>query len=137
MYKRQISSGAPCIPWSLTLAANTTAAVWSDGNGNAFDFNDGITDGTDADSVGGALTVDPPELALTPLSGAPTASITKGPEHTFAEGTADTATIVTAAGTDAAACSWEITDIPLSQRIPPFTPTGDYSLDMTLTLTAQ
>ena len=68
--------------WTVSLAGSATTAVW-DSSGTDYDFNDaggsGCTDGADADSVGGQMTVDPSvgTLAAGACSSCVTTNITK------------------------------------------------------------
>ncbi len=76
--------------WTVSLAGSATTAVW-DSAGTDIDFNDaggsGCTDGADADSFGGQLTVDPSggTLAAGQCSSCGTTSITKGTSASFVE----------------------------------------------------
>jgi len=132
--------------WSLTIAATSGATTaWArTGGGGSFDFNDAVTgaDGADADSVGGQLTIDPSGGSITgtgdPASGTgdPALSdISLGSSTAFAEGSADSITLATASADAEAPGQWDVAGISLSQKIPKRTPTGDYTLGLTLTLT--
>ena len=122
--------------WSLTVAASNTTALWVDGT-KSFDFNDTVADGTDTDSVGGGLTIDPSGMSITASTGCDTDGITKGSSTVFSEGSTDTVTLVTAGLTADANCFWDLTGISLSQQVPGGQAEGTYTLDMTLTVTAQ
>lgn len=124
--------------WTLTLAATSGAtANWSSG----YDFNDaggsGCTDGADADSLGGQLTVSPtPGTLTTDCSSCSSSNITKGSNTAFVQGTTDSITLLNgAAGSDDIG-QWYLTGVGLSQTIPAETPAGSYSINMTLTATA-
>lgn len=127
--------------WTLTLAATSGAtAVWTAG-GNTFDFNDsgssGCSDGADADTKGGQLTVDPSAGTITTDCGSCTATnITKGSSTAFVQGTTDSITLLTAAAGSDDVWRGYLTGAGLSQTIPAETPAGSYSINMTLTATA-
>lgn len=129
--------------WSVTLAATSPSAVWHSASGKGdYDFNDaagsGCDDGgTDADAYAGKLTVNPSVGTLeegTCLN-CSTTDISKGAEASFAQGTADSVTILTgAAGSDDIG-DWKLTGVNLSQTIPAEqAAAADYSIDMTLSV---
>ncbi len=88
--------------WTASLAASAPTAVW-DGAVSDYDFNDptstGCTDGGDADSLGGQMTVDPSgaTLATGVCLSCVTTNITKGSSNAFNQGTVDSITLLTAA----------------------------------------
>ena len=127
--------------WTVSLAGSATTAVW-DSAGTDFDFNDGsgsgCTDGADADSVGGQMTVDASgaTLAAGP-SGASTANITKGSSASFVEGTTNTITILTGAAGSADIGDWTLQGVSISQKIPAQQPAAsDYNINMVLSIVA-
>jgi hypothetical protein len=138
----RVSNGSTTEDWSLTLAATGGAtATWS-GGPTDYDFNDssgspgGCSDGGDSDSLAGQMSFDPSAGTLTPEGGCSNTGITKGFGSSFAEGTADSLIILsgtTASDTD---CYWDLTGVDVDQQIPADQPTGSYSINMTLTLTA-
>ncbi len=127
--------------WTLTLAATPgPTAVWTSG-GNTFDFNDaagsGCTDGADADTKAGQLSVDPSVSTLTTdCTSCTTTGVSKGSSSAYVQGTTDSLTLLTAAAASDDAWRGYITGVNLSQTIPAETPTGTYTLNMTLTATA-
>lgn len=128
--------------WTLTLAASATTDIW-DSAGTDFDFNDssgtGCTDGADADSVGGQMTVNPSggTLAVGQCASCAVTNITKGSSTAFVEGTADSVTLLTAAAASNDIGDWKLTGVSISQKIPAEQPAAsDYDINMTLTATA-
>jgi len=133
--------GAANNGWTLALAATSGAtAVWTSG-GNTFDFNDaggsGCTDGADADSKGGQLTVDPSAGTITTDCGTCVATnITKGSSTGYVEGTTDSVTLLNAAAASDDVWRGYLSGAGLSQTIPAETAAGTFTLNMTLTVTA-
>jgi hypothetical protein len=130
--------------WTLTLAATGGATtLWENtGATKTYDFNDssgsGCTDGADADSKGGQMTVDPSVGTLTADCGTcATTNITKGSSNAFVEGTTNNITLLTgAAGSDDVG-RWYFTGVSMSQTIPAEQPADStYDINLTLTVTA-
>jgi hypothetical protein len=138
----RVANGFTAENWSLTLAATDgTIATWSGGPSD-YDFNDssgsptGCDDGADGDSLPGQLSLDPAAGTVSPEAGCTNTEITKGSSGSFIEGTTDSLTILAGTtGTDTD-CYWDLTGVDVSQQIPADQPTGSYSINMTLTLTA-
>ena len=129
--------------WNVSIAATGgPTSLWTAG-ASYYDFNDsagspsGCNDGGDSDSLAGRLTVDPSSAVITPSSGCSNTGISNGSSTGFSEGTTDAITLESADATSQRFCSWDITGINLSQRVPKMVSPGDYSLDMTITVTAQ
>lgn len=128
--------------WSVSLAASAPTAVW-DSAGADIDFNDaggsGCTDGVDADSLGGQLTVNPAPgtLAAGQCTSCGTTSITKGSSAAFVQSSVDSVTILTgAAGSDDFG-DWKLTGVSLSQTVPAEQgAASDYNINMTLSILA-
>ncbi|MGH9857315.1 MAG: hypothetical protein ACRD4B_05665, partial [Acidobacteriota bacterium] len=129
--------------WSLTIAAaGGETSLWSDGSSN-YDFNDssgsppGCSDGLDADSgEAGQLSLDPSAATITPKSGCTSTGLSLGSAAAFAQGVINSITLATANGADTD-CFWDFTGIGASQKVPPETPSGTYTLNLTITVTAQ
>ncbi len=125
--------------WTLTLAATSGAtSLWS----SNIDFNDaggsGCTDGADADSAAGQLTVDPSVGTITTdCTGCVTTNVSKGSSTAYAQGTTDSVTLLNAAAGSDDIWRGYLTGATLSQTIPAQTAAGSYSINMTLTATAQ
>lgn len=128
--------------WTLTVAASAATSVW-DGAASDFDFNDpttsGCTDGADADSVGGQLTIDASAatLATGQCVSCSTSSITKGSAAAFSSGVTDNLTLLSAAAGSSDAGDWTLTGVSLSQTLPAEqAAASDYDINMVLTATA-
>ncbi len=128
--------------WTASLAASATTAVW-DSAGTDFDFNDpttgGCTDGADADSFGGQLSVDPSggTLAVGACSSCVTTNITLGGSSAFSEGATDSITLITAAAAADDIGDYTLQDVDVTQTIPAEQPAAsDYDIDMVLSVVA-
>lgn len=128
--------------WTVSLAGSATTAVW-DSAGTDYDFNDaggsGCTDGADADSLGGQMTVDPSvgTLAAGACSSCATTSVTKGSSASFVEGTTNSVTLLTGASGSDDIGDWRLTGVSISQTIPAEqAAASDYNIDLTLSVLA-
>jgi len=128
--------------FTVSLAGSAATAVW-DSAGTDFDFNDpttaGCTDGVDADSVGGQMTVDPSGATLSAgaCASCVTTNVTLGASDSFEQGTTDSITLVTAAAGANDVGDWYVRDIDISQTIPSEQPAAaDYDINMTLSIVA-
>ncbi|MBA2279150.1 hypothetical protein H0V99_01780 [Candidatus Saccharibacteria bacterium] len=135
--------GAANNGWTLTLAATSgVTTLWQNGGATEnYDFNDtggsGCTDGADADSKGGQLTVDPSVSTLTAdCSSCATTNITKGSSTAYNQGTTDSVTLLTAAAASDNVGRWYLTGVGLSQTIPSDQTPDAYTINFTLTITA-
>lgn len=130
--------------WNLTFAATGGATDdWDDGGGNNYDFNDpggapaGCGDGGDADSEIGQLSVNPSVgTTTTDCLSCNTTGITLGSSSAFNQGTTDSITLVSAAAGSNDIGRWYFTNFDLDQTIPAEQPATNYSINMTLTVTA-
>lgn len=129
--------------WTLTMAATSGAtAVWHNvGSTQTFDFNDttgsGCTDGADADTKAGRLTVDASVSTLTTdCATCATTSITKGSSTPFAQGSTDSITLLNAAAGSDDIGRWYLTGVGLSQTVPAEQTPDSYSITTTITATA-
>ena len=128
--------------WTVSIAATAGAtASWSSGVDN-YDFNDpsgtpsGCSDGGDVDSLAGLLSLDPSVSTLTPRPGCANTGITLGSLNNFNEGVSDAITLASSSGSTQLSCSWEITNIDTNQQIPSDQADGNYSINFTITVTA-
>lgn len=136
--------GAANNGWTLTIAATGGAtALWQNGGSTQnYDFNDsggsGCTDGVDADSRGGQMTLNPAAGTITTdcLTCAAT-NITKGSQTAFAQGTTDSITLLNAAAGSDDVWIGYLTGVTISQTLPAEQFHDSYTLSMTLTATAQ
>jgi hypothetical protein len=140
LQKLRISNGTSNALWTLSLAATSgPTANWS----GVYDFNDptssGCTDGADADSLGGQLTMDPSggTLAKGACASCVTTNISKGTSSAFNQGTTDSITLLSAAAGSDDIGDWTLQGVSLSQKIPAEQPAAsDYDISFTLTATA-
>lgn len=128
--------------WTASVAASATTDLW-DSAGTDFDFNDpttgGCTDGADADSFGGQMTVDPSggTLAAGACASCTTANITLGGSSAFSEGVTDSITLLTAAAASDDIGDFTLQDVAVTQTIPAEQPAAsDYNIDMVLSVVA-
>lgn len=126
--------------WTLSIAATSgTTGSWSAGTPK-YDFNDtagsGCTDGADADTLAGDLTINPAAGSITPQTGCTSTGVTLGASAAFNQGTVDAITLATGSTSAAINCYWDFTGFSLSQTVPATQVAGAYSLGMTLTITA-
>lgn len=138
----EISNFTGTASWTTTIAAtNGSTAVWSNGT-DTYDFNDpsgtpgGCADGGDTDTVGGQLSLDPSVAVSTPRTGCSNTGITLGSSAAFDEGTTDAITLASASSSAETSCSWQLTGIDTSQNIPADQAAGNYSINLTITVTA-
>lgn len=128
--------------WTVSIAGSSPTALW-DSAGTDYDFNDatgsGCTDGADADSFGGQLTVDPSvgTLDTGQCSACVTTNVTKGSSNAFVETTTNSITVLTgAAGSDDIG-DWTLIGVALSQQIPAEqAAAADYDINLTLSIIA-
>ncbi len=128
--------------WTVSLAGSATTAVW-DSAGTDYDFNDagtsGCSDGADADSFAGQMTVDPSAgtLATGACASCATTAVTKGTSAAFVEWTTDSITLLTGASGSNDIGDWKLTGVAISQTIPAEQPAAsDYDVDLTLSILA-
>ncbi len=125
--------------WSLSVAASSPTAFW-DGTPADYDFNDltvGALDGSDADSLGGQMTINPSTGTLTPKGGCNNTGLSLGSAGSFSQGVMDSVTLLTAGASSGTSCYWDLTGVTVSQTIPAGqTAANDYNINMTLTITA-
>jgi len=128
--------------WSATIAADATTAVWdAAGAGADYDFNDasgsGCTDGADADSLGGQMTVNASGATLAVGQDADTllTNITKGSSTAFVEGSANSVTLLTATDASDDIGDWTLQGVSISQKVPAEQPADSYTINMVITFT--
>ncbi len=137
--KIRVDNGTGTATWTLSLAADAGATSFWDGVSSDYDFNDptaGALDGGDTDSLGGQMTIDPSTSTITPEGGCTLTNISSGSSGSFNEGVTNSVTLASAATGADTGCYWDITDIDISQTIPPEQASGNYSIDMTLSIIA-
>lgn len=128
--------------WTLTIAATSGATTnWSTGS-LTYDFNDssgspaGCADGGDTDSIAGQMTINPSAATVTAQPSCTTTGVTRGSSAGFAEGSTDSVTLLTASASANLSCYWDLTNVAVSQTIPAEQLDGSYTINMTLTITA-
>ena len=125
--------------WTLTVAANAgPTALWSSGTPK-YDFNDPTAqagDGGDADSYGGQMSIDPTGATITPKSGCNNTGLSLGSQGSFSQGVTDSITLLTAGASAGTNCYWDLTGTSISQTIPAEQTAGSYTIEMTITVTA-
>lgn len=82
------------------------------------------------------MTIDPSTSTITPEGGCTLTNISSGSSGSFNEGVTNSITLASAATGADTGCYWDITDIDISQTIPPEQASGNYSIDMTLSIIA-
>ncbi len=128
--------------WTLTVAATSGAStLWQNGGSTQnYDFNDttssGCSDGADADSKAGRMTIDASAGTLTPQSGCNNDNVTKGSSANFNQDVTDSITLLNASSSAQTSCYWELIGVGLSQVIPAQQTPDSYTINMTVTLTA-
>lgn len=133
--------GAADNGWSLAIAATGgPTAVWSDGS-TTYDFNDpgsgGCSDGGDADSAVGQMTLDPSGTLTLDCGGScSTTGVSLGSTQSFSQGSVDAIGLITAAAGSDNVWRGYLTGVDVTQSIPAGQPSGTYTIDMTLTVTA-
>lgn len=135
--------GAANNGWTLTLAATSgPTTLWQNtGSTKNYDFNDpgssGCTDGADTDTRGGQLTVDPSVSTITAdCATCTTANITKGSPTAYSEGVTNSVTLLNAATASDDYGRWYLTGAGISQTLPAEQAVDNYTLNLTLTITA-
>ncbi|HEX8762611.1 MAG TPA: hypothetical protein VF733_02515, partial [Candidatus Saccharimonadales bacterium] len=138
----RINNGTATPGWTLTAAATAGNTItWSSGT-EQYDYNDssgtpaGCGDGGDADSQAGQLNLDPGVATLTPQSGCTSTGVSLGSAAGFLQAVQDNLTLASASSGAGTGCYWDITDIAVSQKIPAEKGAANYTLNITLTITA-
>lgn len=122
--------------WTLTVAATGGAsALWENaGSSASIDFNDAAGSGC----TNGQMTIDPDAGTLTAdCATCSTSNISKGSSAAFNQGTTDNITLLNAASSSDNVWRGYLTGVGVSQEIPGETEADTYTLDLTLTATAQ
>lgn len=130
------------VPWAMSIAATDgTTALWTNGSA-LFDFNDptgapaGCSAGADTDAYAGQLSFSFGSASVTAESGCSSTGVTLGSSAGFDEGTIDSITLASASAAAENGCYWDIQGIDVSQSIPGGQPSGNYSLNLTITVVA-
>lgn len=113
--------------WTVAIAASNPADVWTDGGTESYDFNDNA-------GTTGQLSVDPSGSTIAGVGGCATTNVSEGISSAFDQATVDSIDLMSAAAGSDNYCSWDQTDIDLSQFIPASQPSGTYTINMVMTI---
>lgn len=134
--------GAADNGWSLSIAATGgPTAAWSSG-GDIYDYNDqtggGCSDGADADSRPGLLSVNPATGGITPACGGVCSNtgVGLGVSGSYDEGMIDAIELMSAGAVSDNVWRGYLMGASLTQSIPAGQPAGSYAINMTATVTA-
>ena len=126
--------------WTLSLAAEQGSTDYWNGSGSDYDYNDPTSnaeDGTDDDSLGGEMSLDPSNGTISPESGCSNTGISLGGSSSYDEESAvNSITLMSSTGSADTNCYWDLTGISVSQSIPSEQPADTYSISMVLTIVA-
>ena len=140
----RVANGTANELWTLSIGATAGVnANWSNGSTGQYDYNDsagapaGCADGADADSLPGRLSVDASVSSIaTPQHDCDITGLSKGSATAFMQGVTDAITIASTSTGSIANCDFDITGVSLSQQVPAERPTGNYNINLTITVTA-
>lgn len=145
--KLRVINDSGVASWGLSIAATGgNTSVWQHTTqASSYDYNDpsgspaGCYAGNDGDIVAGQLTVNPSAAgaAITPKSGCTNTGVSLGSQASFNQTSIDNISIASGSSSAQTLCYWDLTDIGLSQQIPPSQTSGTYQIDLTLTVIAQ
>jgi hypothetical protein len=127
--------------WTLSIVATAATSTWL-ASSLKYDFNDangtpaGCSDGADADSVGGQMTINPSGAIITPQGSCTAVSLSLGAQSAFVEGTNNSVTLLSAGASANTACIWDLTNIAISQTIPAEQTPSTYMVNLTVTIVA-
>lgn len=130
--------------WTVSLAASSPTAFW-DSTGTDLDFNDGAgspagcSDGGDADSLAGRMSVNPAAgtLSIAQCDACTTSNVSLGSSSSYSQGVTDSITILTGAAASNDVGDWYVTGVTVSQTLPAEQPTAtDYDINMVLSIIA-
>ncbi len=123
--------------WTVSLSASYgETAFWSDGT-DSYDFNDptpDAKDGPDPDTIGGQMSIDPSFASITPKPGGTSTGIVLSSPSSFIEGTQNSLTIASSSSATQTNSYWDIMGVSILQSIPASQRSGEYSINMTLTV---
>lgn len=128
--------------WSTSIAATGgPTAKWLDtASSRDYDYNDvtssGCSDGIDADTLSGQLTVGAAGGTAVPETFCKTTNVSMGSNQTFSQGAIDVITLASASIGADTNCYWDITNINLTQTIPFEQLPGNYEINLTVTTVA-
>ena len=118
--------------WNVSIAAtNGPGGEWSSTD-NSYSFNDPDGDGCD----NGQLSINPSSASVDP-GGCSLNGVSLGADESYIAGSVDDITIINSDASSDIGCDWDVTGVGVEQQVPAEVPAGEYSLDLTLTITAQ
>lgn len=124
--KIRVTNPTSTATWTMALAATSgPTATWSDGS-HTMDFNGAAS--------AGRLTVDASGGTLTGVGSTATTNVSKGTSLSFSQGTDDSVTLLQALSGAQAPGQWDLIGASMTQDIPALQATGNYSINMTLTI---
>lgn len=138
--KIRVQNPTATAEWTVSIAAVNPTDLWTDPVSlGTYDFNDvnGDTDsGSDADLVGGQMTINPSDsgAGFNGVGACSNSDISQGVQSSFVEGVTNSIDLLNASSSASPYCRWDMTDVPVSQLIPASQPAGDYELEMVLTI---
>lgn len=127
--------------WNIAIAPTSgNVATWQSGS-YSYDFNDpagaGCGVGSDGDTVAGQLTIDGSTSVSEPKEGCDNTGINvTGSANGFESGSVDSITLVGASASASPGCYWDFYGSGLLQTIPINQQPGNYSIDLTITVTS-
>ncbi|MBW6441700.1 hypothetical protein K0B04_02200 [Patescibacteria group bacterium] len=126
--------------WTLSLAAVEGSGDYWSGASSDYDYNDPTSnagDGSDSDTWGGQMSVDPSVGTITPQSGCTNTGLSLGSSSSYdEESSVNSITLMSATSSASTNCYWDLTGVSVNQSIPPEQPAGTYSINMVLTIVA-
>ena len=135
--------GAASNGWTVSIAATGGAtSTWANsGATRNFDYNDptaaGCSDGADADTVAGQMSLDASAGTLTAdCTTCSVSNIAKGTATAFSQGTTDSITLLNASASASSTGRWYLTGVGVTQTIPAEQQVDNYSINLTATVTA-
>ena len=138
----RITNGTTTPGWTLSVAAtNGNTSQWQSG-AKQYDFNDqsgapaGCPDGVDGDTSAGLLSVNPSTGSIGAQTTCLPNGLSLGSSVSFNQSVTDNATLLSASSSSQLGCYWDLTNVALSQMIPPEQPQGVYALSLTVTVVA-
>lgn len=124
--KIRISNTTNTPSWTASVApTDGIDAVWSNGLGDTYSFND--------TNNGGKLTIDP-SIATYTASKSGNTNINLGTRKTFLKNVIDSITLASSDQNTETNLYWDLKNIKIEQYLPASQAPGDYVLDMTLTI---
>ena len=123
----RVINATDAVNWSVSIAADDPSDTWTDGGTNSYSFN-----GTEEN---GRLTINPQREGydISEVGSCSTDNISAGSSSSFASGTVDSITLLTAASA-ANFCQWEYQGAGLTQTIPAGQAAASYSITMVLSV---